>query len=929
MKISHVLTRSLLAAAALSLIACAPPPTEAESIARARQALASRNLNGAYVELQNALQQNAYSSEARFLLAQLLLEKDQPILAVVELKKASDQGHPEAEVLPLMAKALLRQNKVKDVVTQFSAKNLSVPAADADLKTSLAIALFNTGKKEQAQAVVQTVLNGLPEFAPAVLFKAQMAADTGQVDVALTQVADLLKAKPGEADAWRVQGDLQLYGKFNAEGAIQSYAKALDLKASDPLANKAIIVLHLARGELPLAERRLAAMKVALPNDPQARYFDAQMAYQRDELGKARDLLEPLLKASPDNPWVLVLAGAVELSRKSLSQAEAHLLRVIRLYPGLQNARVLMARVNLRQGDAHRAIATLEPMLATSSGIPFSALTTAAEAYLLAGDPNRAGALFDLASRQAPNATGIQIGKAQAMLAKGQTDAALAEFVRLSSADAGSSADMALINVHLGRNQMPEANAAIDALIKKRPDDTLGYKLRAEVAMRQGAVELARTSFEKCLALDPNYFAAVAGLAALDMGQGRADQARKRFEALIVRQPKLLSAKLALASLLRVSGASKADVVSQLSLAAKEHADDARAHLELVGYLLQIGDNPQALSAATRADRAIADNTELMLSMARAQEATGDFQQAMATYGKITAVRPQVLAAQLGIAELQLRRKDLAGATSTFTKARQLQPNSPEAVQGLARVEVAAGRYDAAIALARDLSARKPTSPLGLMLEADVELARSRPDAAATAFVAALKRPQASGSLAAYAHAALWRAGRIERAESMAEDWLKTRPDDVAFLSATGSVAQQAGNKALAEKRFREALRLSPDHVRTLNNLAWLLAIEHRKGAVEMAERAHKLQPTSPDVLDTLARALESEGQWLRAAQVQRQAIERKGVPVSEYNLSLARILLAQGQKADALAELNKLSALGENFAGAPEVARLQRAAAN
>lgn len=921
---------SLAAAALLALAGCSNQASEAESLARAKEAAARNDFARAHLELQNALQQNAYSGEARFLLASILYQVDQPALAVVELRKALDQGYPEASVAPMLAKALLKQGQVKEVLTEFADKTLADPEADAELKASVASALLASGKPVDAEALLNKALQARPGHVQASLLKARMTADKGDVPGALAAVDALLKAQPKSADAWRTQGDLQLYGRNDMDAAVQSYAKALEANPGDPLASKAIIFVLMAKGDLDQVEKRLADMRRVLPNDPQTRYFDAQLAFMRGDAKKAKDLIEPVLKAMPDSSWVLVLAGAVEMSLTRWAQAEAHLAKVVRLYPTLPNARILLARTHLRSGDPARAIASVEPLLTPRSQPPLAALSVAAEAYLLSGDAQRASALYDQLAKADPKLSAAQVGRARAMLARGDADAALAEFVRLAAADEGSSADLGLISLQLQRGRLAEAGSAVEALIRKRPDDPVGHKLKAEIALRQGRLDDARASFDQCLKLDKTYFAAVAGLAALDQRQGKTDQARARFKSLLEARPNHLQAQLALARLERVAGGNRDTVVALLQAAVKNNPDDPRTHLELVDYLLTGGDTRQALQAANEADRAVQNHPDILLALARAQESAGEVQQALATYGKVVSARPNFAPAYLGMGELQLRMKDPQGAVNSFRRARLIQPDSVRVASGLVRADLLAGRYDAALAQARDLSAKRKNLPIGLLLEAEVELVRGRYAAAADAYAAALQRPGNTASVAAVAYDNLLRAGQRDRAEGIAAAWLQNHPDDVEFMVSSGRSVLMAGDAGAAERRFRDALAKQPEHVAALNNLAWVLTTQKRPGGVALAERALAKQPGMPSILDTLAQALMVEGKLDRAAEVQLQAIQKRGgTAPSDYNFSLARIYLAQGKKDLALAELNKLAALGEAYPRAAEVTRLLKAAAD
>jgi Flp pilus assembly protein TadD len=92
-----------------------------------------------------------------------------------------------------------------------------------------------------------------------------------------------------------------------------------------------------------------------------------------------------------------------------------------------------------------------------------------------------------------------------------------------------------------------------------------------------------------------------------------------------------------------------------------------------------------------------------------------------------------------------------------------------------------------------------------------------------------------------------------------------------------------AGRKQIGEAlaHFHEAVRLKPDWLEALNNLAWMLATQPdgklRNGteAVRLATRAVELTKTNnPGALDTLGAAYAEAGRFAEAAAAAQKAVE-------------------------------------------------------
>jgi tetratricopeptide (TPR) repeat protein len=168
-------------------------------------------------------------------------------------------------------------------------------------------------------------------------------------------------------------------------------------------------------------------------------------------------------------------------------------------------------------------------------------------------------------------------------------------------------------------------------------------------------------------------------------------------------------------------------------------------------------------------------------------------------------------------------------------------------------------------------------------------------------------------------------AGDKAGAERFAAEWILAHPQDLQFLEYMGLVAFNQKDYARAERRFTEVLAVDPRHGAALNNLAWILAERGAPGAVEAAEKAVALTGNSPAVLDTLAKALASEGKIDRAIEVQKQALA--AMPDRhQFRLNLAALHARAGNKEAAAAELETLAKLGNKFPYQAEVAQLQKA---
>jgi tetratricopeptide (TPR) repeat protein len=202
------------------------------------------------------------------------------------------------------------------------------------------------------------------------------------------------------------------------------------------------------------------------------------------------------------------------------------------------------------------------------------------------------------------------------------------------------------------------------------------------------------------------------------------------------------------------------------------------------------------------------------------------------------------------------------------------------------------------------------------MLMADKKFPQAA-QAYATAYGAAK-----SGALAIKMHGAYARAGQPAEAERRLLQWLKDSPDDAHVRMYAAEVAMTAGDYERAIEHYEWLVQRHPDNALALNNLAFTYQQAKDDRALATAERAYKVRPDNPDIVDTLGWILAERGNTTRALQLLQRAvaIAPAGHP-SRYHL--AQVWLKTGNTKKARAELEQLLSANNTFAQRAEAARL------
>jgi cellulose synthase operon protein C len=912
--------RPLLTALALAALVAACGGGSVEShLASARGFLEKGEHRSAIIEAKSALQKQAESPEARFVLGKALLESGDAAAAAIELRKARQLKHPDAAVLPALARAMLEQGQARELIAEFGAASLDDKPAQASLKTSLGMAHFRGGRAAEAQAALEAALAAVPDHVPARVEQARMLAAKGELAQATQAVDALVTAGRANVDAWILKGDLaQTQRQWPA--AAEAYRKALALEPAQLAAHGGAIRASVAAGDLKAAATQVEAMKKARPSHPSTTFMAAMVALEQRELKTARELAQSLLKAAPDHPMVNQLAGAIELAAGALPQALVHLGKSMQGAPNDPVTRVLMAQVSVRSGEPAKAIDALAPLLALPQ--PGSRiLMLAGEAHMQLGEVDKAADVFKRASAADPGNAQSLTALARTKLAKGEFDTAVADLDKIAESDAGTGADSALIAAHMQRKDFAGALKAIDRLERKLPDKAVPQHLRGIAKLAQKDVAGARTAFEGAMSKEAGYFPAAAQLAGLDANEGKLAAAQQRMEAVLKAQPGHPRATLALADLRTRTGVAVTEVVSLFGESIRLHPNEAGPRVALVNLHLLNKQNDAALSTAQQAEAALPGNPAVGDALGRAQLAIGQNEQALATFGRLANQHPTLASPHLRIADVHLAMKNPEAAQQSLRRALAASPDSTGAQERLFGLGLRTGQVNESLALAREAQKKQPGHSMGWVMEGDVLRARKDNEGALKAYKTGLAKAQPALA-AVMTHATLAAMGRAAEAERFAASWMKDHPKDTALpiLLADQALARQ--DLTAAEAAYRRVIEIAPNHAVALNNLAWLLIKNQKPGGLAMAEKAVQLQPHSAAMIDTLASALAAEKRYDEALVRQIKAVELD--PTSHgARLRLAQLYVQTGKKIEAREQLAQLEKLGDKFAEQGEVKKL------
>ncbi|PZP28071.1 MAG: PEP-CTERM system TPR-repeat protein PrsT [Roseateles depolymerans] len=906
--------------ASVFLVGCSGK-SPAQLMESSKALMQQKDYNAASIELKNVLQQDANNVEARFLLGKSLLEVGRSSEALIELSKARELGYPVAQLAAPIGSAMLSLGEAEQFVAEYAGVKIDDPKLRAEFKTTLSMAYGSQRKYSQSREAADDALQADPKNVTANLLVAQLLRVAGDNAGALAQIERTIASTPEAGEPWLAKADQLLATNADPAGILAAYREALRRIPQDPRVHAGITQELIRQQDLDGAQRQLAQLEKLQPKGVQGRYLAATLAYKRRDWKTAFEAVQELLRVGPNNTRFLHLAGAIEYERGNYLQSAAHLGKALNDPSAPDAVRVLLARAQLRSGEPVKALAALQPLLDGSRRPPAEVYSLAADCYTQKGDKEAAKKMYAKAVEANPADERGRTVMALSALSEGRTEQAMSELKSIAGSASGIDAEFALIMTHVRNNRLDDALAVVDGVERKRPRSAIAPYFRGRIEQLRGRRDKAREWYERAVTRDASYAPAVVALAVFDLDDARPANAVARYEKLVAAAPQDVGARLGLIAARARAGAKPENVREQLEEVVKLFPDSESARITLTGTLLDQRDSAAALKAARDGLVRLPDSLGLLQAQGLAELVLGNYNQAAQSFSKAATLKPNAVEPLMYLVDVQMARNDFPAAIAQLRKVIAIRPDYMPAQTRLVSLLTRLSKSDEAMSVAKGVQKQFPADPTGWSLEADLLTMKGNHASAVMALNTAFsKRP--SDETVVRLYKAMSAASQTAEADKLANDWLAKHPDSVALNIYLGEQATVQRDYERAEKHFRKVVAGRSPNALVLNNLAWVLYRAGKPGALEMGEKALALAPDSDAILDTVAEIHAAGGRMDKAVTLQKRAVDvSPNMPV--LRMHLAQYLIKNGQKQEARAELERLAALGRDFAAQDEVKKL------
>jgi tetratricopeptide (TPR) repeat protein len=429
----------------------------------------------------------------------------------------------------------------------------------------------------------------------------------------------------------------------------------------------------------------------------------------------------------------------------------------------------------------------------------------------------------------------------------------------------------------LRAGQIDEAVTELERVAAQAPYVAEPFVLLAEARTSQGRMFEAAEALAQAAEINPRYYvslgdlyerlgrwAAAAGAfgQAIEGVRSPSRDLRVRYVSALLNVPGGVGAARAKETLAELLKANPDDTrLLYLQSTAARQLNDSKGAEDAARKILAI--DPTSLAGLNALARALSDRYQYKQVVDLLTPLSKD----VAARAKGREAEAATALTQLGMAHQQLGAYD--AAIAAFTSARTLAPSDTVLDLYLTQGLLAARQFERAAAVAGEGLKRAPDEARLIRLRAQALARMGRTSEAISFLEGAIKAESRSPQLALALADAYAAEKRYDDAVRVVEQAQTAFGEDEEFTLRLVSLYDEAGRLADAERALRAMIERDPLDATALNYLGYLLAdkTDRVPEAVNLIERALKVEPDNPAYLDSLGWALFKQGKVAEASE--------------------------------------------------------------
>lgn len=827
----------------LSITACSPEKTTEEYLSTAKAKISSSDNTDAIIALKNAIRLDLNNAEARQLLGSLYLKMGDAAAAEKELTRAVGLTGDTSTVLPKLLKALNLQNKSDETIALVA----DIEQVTPEILLYQALAYNRIGEKEKAKQTIEQANDLSTESIYSQLGSAYLKADSSDIDGAIENVNKILAVDPELTEALILQGQL-FFAKQDFDNALIAFNKYYQLLPNDLKIRLFLANSYVKNEQFDEAQKHLNFLLKVAPEHAFTNQLKGITFYQKPDYKQALAHTEKAIQNGLNTPSNRIVAGLSAFKLEQYELAHQYLVTLSGVLPSTHPVRKVLGVVQIQLGynvDASDTLTEVEGISAQDVNL----FTTASFELLKSGNVEEAKKLLE---------------KTDSMLVENPEDMTTIGILKLSLNDLEGVLDlekaveldpelpmakMALASAYINSKYYNKALSLANSWKESNPEQVEGYNLAAKIYLLTKDTAAAEAEMNLALNIDENNPYTLLYFASKALVNKEPQESIKLLEQLLVASPKNIQGLMLNYSAHKALNSSEI-AIERIAKVFSDNSKDVSYRL-LYARILFVEkrfEDVIDLLKATEDKSTIPTQQWVLLSDSYLQ--LKQTEEALAVYDNWIKTQPQFRVAWLKKISTQEKLADYTGALSTV---KQVLVKAPKDGQfNLLRIHylVLSKQFSEAQVQIDRLTDEQRELPLTKGLQGQIWLTEGKISQAVPG-LEALYEIVHSPYNAALLFSTYIELGRKKAAFDFLKNHVETFPTDniTRNLLAENSVNSEP---ALAKKHFLILLKLAPDNISILNNLAW---IEYQQGNYQSADKfiksAIELDTEHPQILDT------------------------------------------------------------------------------
>ncbi len=663
------------------------------------------------------------------------------------------------------------------------------------------------------------------------------------------------------------------------------------------------------------------------PDNIVANYLSATIFYLEKNMTEAQHSINKVLKDEPDHKESLFLMGKLHLELVHLDQSANYLEKYIKIMPQDLRARMYLSSIFLRKHQADLALDVVKDYSDKGKNDP-EYLLIMGNIYLAKNNNDFAIDYFEKAQSIMPGSVLVKIYSAMGYLArsgheKGDRDSAvklLKEVLIIEPEN--KQAGISLITTLLQENDYLTARKFSTGLIKHHPKVAIPWYLNGLISEGTGDEQNAIVAYQKTLEFNHSFMPATIRLAKIYQNSGKYDLAQKLYKAALHDSPYNSEIMVEMAIYEQNLGKNKT-AIEILELARDRNPKALSPRLLLGTYYLRRGKVNAAKLVMDELNNLAPERHDVQMYFGQINLATGRISEAINIFSKLILINPSSpdLLTKYGSALRQ--NGEINSSRKTLETAWLLSGKSiPESLLELGKLELSEKNYQVVKKIIKELQSKFPDLPEGYILEGDLAMQQKFIFKAIAPFEVAMMKSGGATSSTLKLFDAYSQSGLYVKARILLENSVKNHPDDLRLQMKSASEKHKSGDLTLAIVIYQNLLEKYPYNALILNNLAWVYDSLDRKKALFFAEKAYRITPEIPQIIDSYGWFCLFDGRLSEGLALLEIAVE-KSPSDPEFRYHLAEALILSGKESSAIKSLELALASREDFNGRGEAEKI------